>query len=132
MEIILQFGLIAAVCLSGVVVQSLLPFFFPANVAAMLILFILLSVHAVRENHIHKASDFLIKNMAFFFIPEGVDIINSLSILSKHLLEFVFICLISTVLTFLATAYTIKFVIWLIRKIDKNQNKIQEKGGENL
>ena len=132
MEIILQFGLIAAVCLSGVVVQSLLPFFFPANVAAMLILFILLSVKAVRENHIHKASDFLIKNMAFFFIPAGVDIINSLSILSKHLLEFVFICLISTVLTFLATAYTIKFVIWLMRKIDKNQNKIQEKGGENL
>lgn len=42
----------------------------------MILLFILLCVHILKVDHIREKSDFLLENMAFFFIPAGVSIIN--------------------------------------------------------
>ena len=81
MKIIRQFGIIFTICWLGTAAEHLLPFAFPASVIAMLLLLICLLAGILKVEHIREKSDFLLANMAFFFIPAGVNVINYLDIL---------------------------------------------------
>ena len=54
--------------------------------------------------------------MAFFFVPAGVEIISYYDIIKDRVWQLILICLITLVLTFVATAYTVRFVSWLQAK----------------
>ena len=75
MKIVTQVGIIFSICWISQIIEKLLPFSFPASVIGMILLFILLCVHILKVDHIREKSDFLLENMAFFFIPAGVSII---------------------------------------------------------
>ncbi|MEG1442370.1 MAG: CidA/LrgA family protein, partial [Oscillospiraceae bacterium] len=66
-----------------------------------------------------ESSDFLLKNMAFFFIPAGAGIITVFEILKSSAWQILVVCVVSTILTFASTAYTVKFVVWLQEKLAK-------------
>lgn len=119
---LVQIGFIIAVCLTGELISKLLPFAFPGSVLAMLILFVMLLTKRVTTLQIKDMTDFLLNNMAFFFIPSSVGIIEYYTDIKSVIIPFVFICMITTLLTFLATAYTVKAVM-------KIQNRIKEKRG---
>ena len=53
---------------------------------------------------------------AFFFIPAGVNVINYLDILKASWLPLVVICTVTTVITFAATAYSIRLTILLLHR----------------
>ena len=114
MKIIKQFGIIFSLCWIATVIERLLPIAFPASVIAMLLLLICLMTGVLKIDHIREKSDFLLANMAFFFIPAGVNVINYLDILKANWLPLLLICVITTVITFAATAYSIRLTIWLI------------------
>ena len=114
MKIIKQFGIIFSLCWIATVIERLLPIAFPASVIAMLLLLICLMTGALKIDHIREKSDFLLANMAFFFIPAGVNVINYLDILKANWLPLLLICVITTVITFAATAYSIRLTIWLL------------------
>ena len=114
MNIIYQIAIIFSICWVGQIIESLLPFPFPASVAAMVLLFTLLCLRAVRVDHVREKSDFLLGNMAFFFIPAGVSIINYFDVLRSALLPLLVICLVTTVLTFAATAYSVRLTRYLM------------------
>ena len=120
MKIIYQIGIIFSLCWVSQIVEKLLPFDFPASVIGMVLLFVLLSCKVLKVEHIREKSDFLLANMAFFFVPAGVSIINYFDVLSTAW-KLLFICLITTILTFAATAGSIKLTLKLMRK---------KKGGE--
>ena len=82
----------------------------------MILLFLLLSIGVLKIEHIREKSDFLLANMAFFFIPAGVSVINYFDVLKSSLLPLLAICVITTVVTFAATAYSIKLTLHLMRK----------------
>lgn len=124
MKIIKQVGIIFFVCWISQILETALPFDFPASVIGMLLLLALLFSGALKVDHIREKSDFLLANMAFFFIPAGVSIINYLDVLKSCALQLAVICLVSTVITFAATAYGMKAALYLIRK------KGRRKGGE--
>jgi holin-like protein len=86
----------------------------------MVLLFILLVMRLLRVEHIQQKSDFLLSNMSFFFIPASVNIINYFDILKNSIVQILIICVCSTVLTFAATAYSIRFTLYLMRKRTKN------------
>ena len=113
-NIIYQIAIIFSICWVGQIIESLLPFPFPASVAAMVLLFTLLCLRAVRVDHVREKSDFLLGNMAFFFIPAGVSIINYFDVLRSALLPLLVICLVTTVLTFAATAYSVRLTRYLM------------------
>ena len=75
MKIILQIGLVLGICLLGEALSLVLPIPFPGSVIAMIFLFLLLLSGRLRPEHIREKSDFLLQNMAFFFIPAGVGIL---------------------------------------------------------
>ncbi|MFQ9846524.1 MAG: CidA/LrgA family protein [[Clostridium] leptum] len=69
MKVILQIGVVFGVCLIGEAAACFLPFPFPASVLSMILLFLLLCLKVLKIDHIRQKADFLLQNMAFFFIP---------------------------------------------------------------
>lgn len=116
MKIMLQIGVVLGICLLGEGISLLLPIAFPGSVISMILLFLLLLTGLLRPDHIRQKSDFLLQNMAFFFIPAGVGIMEYADVLLPVVLPLLFICLITTVLTFAASALTAKLVIHLQEK----------------
>ena len=116
MNIIRQIGIIFAVCWISQVVEAMLPFAFPASVIGMILLFLLLATGLLKLDHIREKADFLLANMAFFFLPAGVSILNYIDVLKSCAIPLVLICLISTVLTFGATAGSIRLTMRLLER----------------
>lgn len=110
MELLIQIGIVFLFCFFGEIVESMLPFAFPASVIAMVLLFLALKFRVVKPSQINQKADFLLKNMSFFFIPAGVEIMNYFSLLGTVLIPFLLICIISTILTFLSATYTVRLV----------------------
>ncbi len=111
MEILVQIGILFGVCLLGESISSLLPVTVPSSVIGMLLLLLLLCLGILQTRHIEKLGDFLLKNMAFFFIPSGVGILDYYSVVSGSIFKLLLICLLTTILTFAATAKTVEAVI---------------------
>lgn len=110
MTIIRQIGLLLGLCFAAQGVEALLPFAFPASVIAMLMLFACLLCGLLRHGRMRETSDFLLNNMAFFFVPAGVSVINYLDLLASNALALIAVCVLSTVVTFAATAYSVRLV----------------------
>ena len=116
MEIIKQLLLILGACFAGEVISALLPITFPSSVIAMILLFVLLLSGALKEANINKAGDFLLQNMSIFFLPSAIGILEHWGVISGVLVQFLLICLITTLITFAATAYTVMFVQKLMNR----------------
>ena len=114
MKIIKQIGIIFSICWISTVIEQFLPFAFPASVIAMLLLLVCLLTGVLKISHIREKSDFLLANMAFFFIPAGVNVINYLDILKANWLPLILICVITTVITFAATAWSVRLTMRLL------------------
>ena len=108
--------IIFSICWISEIVESFLPFPFPASVIGLLIVIGLLVKGIMKVEHIQEVSDFLLGNMAFFFVPAGVGLINYFGLLKSNLLPFLIICFVSTVLTFVATAYGMKLTMKLMNR----------------
>ena len=67
----------------------------------------------VKPHHIEKNSNFLLKNMAFFFIPAGVSILDNYRYVKGNIVPLLLVCLITTVLTFWAASRTVAATIKL-------------------
>ena len=113
MAILLQIGVVLLICLLSEIVSLLLPFPFPGSVIAMIIFFILLAAGVIKVGHIRQKAEFMLKNMAFFFIPAGVGIMEYFDVLKSCIVPFIVICVVSTILTFAATAGTVALIMRL-------------------
>ncbi len=116
MKIIKQLGILFSICWISVLIEYLLPFAFPASVIGMILLLICLLTGILKTGQIQELSDFLLGNMAFFFIPAGVNVINYLDILKANWLPLLVICAVTLVITFVVTAYSIRLTMWLLHK----------------
>ena len=119
MKIIRQIGIIFSVCWLSQVIAEFLPFDFPASVIGMIFLFICLVTGLLKIEHIQEKSDFLLGNMAFFFVPAGVSIMNYFDILKSSAVQLLIICIVSTVITFAVTAYSVKLTMKLMDRRKK-------------
>ena len=100
---------------------AVLPFAFPASVLSMLLLFVLLLCGVLKVEHIREKGDFLLKNMAFFFIPSGVALLEQVDLLKGKIVILLLICLITMVLTFAATAFTVRLVSRWQKRLKKEE-----------
>lgn len=116
MKIIKQIGILFTICWLSEVVEYLLPFSFPASVIGLVLLLFCLLTSILKVSHVEEKSDFLLSNMAFFFIPAGVSLINYFDVLKSSILQIAVICIVSTVITFAATAYSIKFTLKIMNR----------------
>lgn len=108
-----QIGILFSLCVAGEGISLVLPFAFPGSVIALVLLFILLALKWLKPGQIREASDFLLQNMAFLFVPSSVGIMQQVATLRSIWLPFLLICLTSTVLTFFAASTTVRLVMRL-------------------
>lgn len=119
MSLFVQIIRLFTLCCIGDVISMLLPFPFPGSVIALVILFLLLLSGVIKTKQINTLSDFLLKNMSFVFLPSTVSIISYIDVFKSIIWQFLFICIITTVITFFATAYAVKFTVYLMNKFRK-------------
>lgn len=124
MKIIKQIGIIFTVCWISLVIEKILPITFPASVIGMILLFVCLATGILKIEHIQEKADFLLGNMAFFFVPAGVSIMNYFDVLRDSAVAFVVICMVSTVVTFAVTAYSVALTV---RLMNRRKNRRGEK-----
>lgn len=116
MKIMMQIAIIFLICLLGEAIAAILPFPFPSSVISMVLVFCLLLWSPLKVYHIKKQTDFLLDNMAFFFIPPAVSIVENLHYMHGKLVILIFICLVSILTTFAITAWTVTAMVKLEEK----------------
>lgn len=126
MKLIKQLCIIFGLCLAGVGISSILPFTFPSSLISMLLLLILLITKVIKLETIKETAEFLLGIMAFLFVPSGVSIIEKYSFLKGKILILIMICIFTTILTFLVTAYTVTAVMKIMNKGGKKNDGISE------
>ncbi len=94
----------------GTVVAELVPFPFPAGVFCMVLLFVLFCTGTLKTTDLRETAEFLSGMMAVLFVPAGVGLIRYFDLLKSTFVPILLICLISTFVTFAATAYTVQAV----------------------
>ena len=113
-----ELALILVICLLGEGIAALLPVAFPASVISMVLLMLLLLCGAVKERQIQVTSKFLVVNMGIFFVPAVVETIEYAELLSRQLLPFVVIVLVTTPVVYGITAWTVQLLMRWMRKED--------------
>lgn len=111
MRILKQIGFIFGICLVGQLIAELIPVSFPGSVMSMVLLFILFVLNWANPEKLKNVNDFLLENMSFFFVPSAVSIITKFDLIKNSIVQILIICVVSFVLTFAVTAYTVAFVM---------------------
>ncbi|MEG0153313.1 MAG: CidA/LrgA family protein, partial [Cellulosilyticaceae bacterium] len=115
----IQCLILFSIYLGGESIAKLLPVPIPGNIIGMVALFVMLLLKWIKLKDIQTLGRFLLQNMAFFFIPAGVSIIQSIEEVKGDLIPILVICILTTLITFTATAFTAKGVIKLQERSKK-------------
>lgn len=111
MNIMGELALIFGICLVGEGVAALLPVAFPASVISMVLLMVLLLTGVVKDRHIQTASHFLVANMAFFFLPSFVGLLEHIDLLKSQLVPLLLIIVLTTPVVYLITGWTVRLLM---------------------
>lgn len=111
MNIMGELALIFGICLVGEGVAALLPVTFPASVISMVLLMVLLLTGVVKDRHIQTASHFLVANMAFFFLPSFVGLLEHIELLKSQLVPLLLIIVLTTPVVYLITGWTVRLLM---------------------
>lgn len=95
----------------GSVIKNLLGLPIPETVYAMIYLFLLLYTGVVKYEAVEKFSGVLLGTMAMYFIPPAVGLVNSYPLIADKIIPFIIISVVSTILTFISTGLTVKFLV---------------------
>lgn len=88
----------------------------PGNVLGMSLLFMLLALGVIKLSHIEDVADFFLKNMAFFFLPACLGILDVFPQIRSQLIPILAVLLITTLITSAVTAATVHLVLRLQNK----------------
>jgi len=105
-----QFSIILGIYFLGELFQKAFGLPVPGNILGMLILFFGLYTGVIKLEMIDQISDFLLDNLAFFFLPAGVSLITCFAVLEGKLTAVIGVSIISTVIILGVTGLTVEFV----------------------
>ena len=121
MKVFNQIGILLGVWAAGELVSQFIKniISIPGSILGMIILFLLLQFKIMKEETIKDVADFLLGNMAIFFVPAGVSLINSLGLITENMLVLLLSGTIATVVIMIVTG---KIVEVMINKDDKSSD----------
>lgn len=121
MKLIKQFTIIFSIYSIADILSKTLKLPIPGNVIGMILLFILLMLGIVKENHIDEASDILIANMSMLFIPGTLAIMDEYKYVKDEIIPFVIICVFMIVVIMAATGLSAQIFEKLLSKLRKHK-----------
>lgn len=101
-----QIVIIMGCLLFGELVVHLTGIKMPSSIIGMLLLTAFLEMGWVKLEWVSGVSDFLTKNMAFFFVPPGVGIMLYLDLIQASFWPIIVASTLGTVLVFVFTGWT--------------------------
>lgn len=110
MRVLRQISLIFLICVLCEGIASLLPFPFPGSVLSMIVLFLLFALKWVKPDDVKETSNLLLGNMMLVFVPSFVSIMNYFDVLKHIAVQFIFIIVVSTMVTFLVGGAVVSLV----------------------
>lgn len=128
MKYVKQFGIILLISFLGEALNAVLPFPIPGSIYGMVLLLIGLMLHWIPLSAVHETGNFLIELMPLMFIPAGVGLMTSFSVLRPVCIPVLVITFVSTVLVMAACGRITQFSI---RHRRQNENRL-DKGEEQL
>jgi len=111
MIIFKELCIIFAIYLLGEGISLLLPFEFPGSIIGMFLLFTVLNFKWLKLDDIRRVSDFLLKHMALFFIPAGVSVMSSFSLIERQIIPISLTLIISTIFMLAFIALAVDFLV---------------------
>ena len=113
MNYIKQLGVLLACCVAGDALSILLRGALPGNVLGLTLLLLLLIFGPIRLHHVEHTADFLLQNMAFFFLPACLGVLEIFAQVKSEILAILAVCILTTLCTATATAFTVHIVFRL-------------------
>lgn len=77
----------------------------PSSILGMLLLTTLLKLGVVKLEWVENTSNFLVKNMGFFFVPPGVALMLYFDVIKAEFLPIVVATVVSTILVLVTTGW---------------------------
>ncbi|MCM1356244.1 MAG: CidA/LrgA family protein [Staphylococcus sp.] len=102
---ILQCAVLFAFLALGELVVYLTGIPIPSSIIGMLLLAASLKLRLVRLMWVDKISDFLVKNLGFFFVPAGVGLMRCLGLIADQWLPIVCASVLSTFIIIAVTGW---------------------------
>lgn len=116
MNIMAQAAIIFGLCLVSEGISALIPAAFPASVIALLLLGLLLFTRVLKPEHIEKISVFLVANMAFFFLPSCVEVMEHAPAILRQLVPFLLVVVLTTPAVYFVTGVTVQYLVRRARR----------------
>lgn len=102
---ILQCAVLFAFLALGELIVWLTGIPIPSSIIGMLLLALGLKTGLVKLRWVDRVSDFLVKNLGFFFVPAGVGLMNCLGLIKSQWLPIVAASVVSTFLIIAVTGW---------------------------
>lgn len=110
MKYLRQLAIILVICFIGEALNRLLNIPIPGNVIGMIILLISLLTGFIKVEAIEDITEFLLKHLAFFFVPAGIGVISSMDIIAENFLPMLAVILLSTIVVIVVTGITVQII----------------------
>lgn len=125
MKYLHQFMVIIGITFVGELLKYMLPLPIPASIYGMVIMFIGLMTGAIKLDAVKDVGKFLIEIMPIMFIPAGVGLMSSWSVLKPLLLPVSIITVVTIVTVMGAAGRSSQWVIRKDRKHAENREKVK-------
>ncbi|AEF85668.1 murein hydrolase exporter [Treponema primitia ZAS-2] len=116
MRILRQLGIILGFGFLGEIISFYLPMGLPASVLGLALMLSALGFRLLKPEQLGETADFISTNMAFFFLPAAVTVLENYGVIKPILLQLLLIAIISTVTTFFITYFTVRVSRMLLGK----------------
>ena len=111
LTLIKETAIILGLYFTGETVVYLLESKFPGSVVGMLLLLVALHLKWIKVDHIRIISSFLLGYMPLFFIPAGVSVMVTYTLMDGFYLQIIAITMISTVLVMGLTGFVVQYYV---------------------
>jgi holin-like protein len=123
--ILKQFFIVLSALFLGYVISMGLHLPIPANVIGFALLFAALCLKIVKNHHVDKVSNFIIKYLAVFFVVPTVGVMQYFDLIGKQFFHIVFPLFFSIIIGFLTAA---KVTELFIKLGERKQTKTKGNG----
>lgn len=116
MTIIYEIVTILLIYIGGAALSFIIPV--PGSLLSLFLFFILLLTKVFKEERYKLLSGLVLRNLAFFFIPSAVQVIDSVDILHGSIGKIALILIISNILVMIVSGIVIQLLLKKGRKDD--------------
>jgi holin-like protein len=116
MEILRSLGIILFFGFAGEIISRFIPMSMPASVLGLALMLVFLGLKLLKTEQLGKTGEYLSANMAFFFLPAALTVLENFPVIRPVLVQLILIIVISSVITFFAAYGTVRLLRMIMEK----------------